>query len=79
MRYVNLKKRNTSKFHFVTKRVASVSLVSLLFAAVVIVPLTTLDGGFDTLTKPEIVNVEYDNLGNDQIEVLNSTLTEQEK
>jgi hypothetical protein len=79
MRYVNLKKRNTSKFHFVTKRVASVSLVSLLFAAVVIVPLTTLDGGFDTLTKPEIVNVEYDNLGNDQIEVLNATLTEQEK
>ena len=79
MRYVNLQKRNTSKFHFVTKRVASVSLVSLLFAAVVIVPLTTLDGGFDTLTKPEIVNVEYDNLGNDQIEVLNATLTEQEK
>ena len=38
MRYVNLKKRNTSKFHFVTKRVASVSLVSLLFAAVVVVP-----------------------------------------
>ena len=79
MRYVNLKKRNTSKFHFVTKRVASVSLVSLLFAAVVVVPLITLDEGFNTLTKPEIVDIENDNLGNDQIAVLNATLTEQEK
>ena len=78
MRYVNLKKRNTSKFHFVTKRVASVSLVSLLFAAVVVVPLITLDEGFNTLTKPEIVDIENDNLGNDQIEVLETSLTEQE-
>ena len=78
MRYVNLKKRNTSKFHFVTKRVASVSLVSLLFAAVVVVPLITLDEGFNTLTKPEIVDFENDNLGNDHIEVLETSLTEQE-
>lgn len=78
MRYVNLKKRNTSKFHFVTKRVASVSLVSLLFAAVVVVPLITLDEGFNTLTKPEIVDIENDNLGNDHIEVLETSLTEQE-
>lgn len=78
MRYVNLKKRNTSKFHFVTKRVASVSLVSLLFAAVVVVPLITLDEGFNTLTKPEIVDIENDSLGNDHIEVLETSLTEQE-
>ena len=78
MKYVNLKKRNTSKFHFVTKRVASVSLLSLLFTAVVVVPFTNFGNDYNTLTKPEVVKYEIDDLGNDHFEVLESYQTEQQ-
>jgi len=77
MRYVNLKKRNTSKFQFVAKRVASVSLLSLLFTAVVVIPLTTNDE-FNTLTKPETVNIDDGHIGDDNLEMLDNKTFEQE-
>ena len=40
MRYVNLKKRNSTKSEFVSKRLAAVSFVCLAITAVIVVPLT---------------------------------------
>lgn len=70
MRYVNLRKRNTSKFHFISKRLASVSFICLTILAVVVVPLTAK--AYDVQMKENNAIIEIDNeyLGNDTIEVL---------
>ena len=41
MRYVNLKKRNTSKFHYLAKHTAYMSFVRLIITAIVFVPMLT--------------------------------------
>ena len=41
MRYVNLKKRNTSKFHYLAKHTAYMSFIRLVVTAIVFVPLLT--------------------------------------
>ena len=41
MRYVNLNKRNTSKFQFVSKRLATISFACFALTAVIVVPLTS--------------------------------------
>lgn len=39
MRYVNLKKRNTTRMLFIMKRVASVSVLCFCLTAVIVLPL----------------------------------------
>lgn len=70
MRYVNLHKRNTSKFHFISKRLASVSLLCLTITAVVVVPLTTKANDFQAKEETPIIEIDNEYLGNDTIEVL---------
>ena len=66
MRYVNLHKRNTSKFHFIAKRVASVCAISLVALTLIVVPLTSKAN--DTNVKNnDIVEFENEYLGNDTI------------
>ena len=40
MRYVNLKKRNSNKVSFVSKRLATISFACFALTAVIVVPLT---------------------------------------
>ena len=69
MRYVNLKKRNTSKFNYVSKKVATLSLLSLAFLSVIVVPLTMKSDKEDVLNNNPIV-IETEELGNEYIEAL---------
>ena len=69
MRYVNLKKRNTSKFNYVSKKVATLSLLSLAFLSVIVVPLTMKSDKEDVLNNNLIV-IETEELGNEYIEAL---------
>lgn len=69
MRYVNLKKRNTSKFNYVSKKVATLSLLSLAFLSVIVVPLTMKSDKEDVLNNNPIV-IETEDLGNEYIEAL---------
>lgn len=73
MRYVNLKKRHTSKLASLTKRLAGVSIICLAITAVIVLPLTAKAS--DILAKQENQVIEIDNeyLGDDAIEVLNQT------
>ena len=69
MRYVNLSKRNTSKFQYVSKRLATVSLLSLALLSVFVIPLTMKE-----ISSNKVENngqVIEENLGNEYIEVLN--------
>lgn len=67
MRYVNLKKRNTSKFNYVSKKVATLSLLSLAFLSVIVVPLTMKSDKEDAF-KGNPIAIEVEDLGNDYIE-----------
>ena len=67
MRYVNLKKRNTSKFNYVSKKVATLSLLSLAFLSVIVVPLTMKSDKEDVF-KSNPIAIEVEDLGNDYIE-----------
>ena len=69
MRYVNLKKRNTSKLNYVTKKVATLSLLSLAFLSVIVVPLT-MNRNQQNGMQYRIAIVENEDLGNDNIETL---------
>lgn len=67
MRYVNLKKRNTSKFQYFSKRVATFSLLSLVMVSVFVVPLT-MKSQFNIADQNK--NVIEENLGNDDIKAI---------
>ena len=69
MRYVNLKKRNTSKLNYVTKKVATLSLLSLAFLSVIVVPLT-MNRNESNGMQYRIAIVDNEDLGNDNIETL---------
>lgn len=69
MRYVNLSKRNTSKFQYVSKRLATVSLLSLALLSVFVIPLTMKETSSNKVENNGQVIEE--NLGNEYIEVLN--------
>ena len=69
MRYVNLSKRNTSKFQYVSKRLATVSLLSLALLSVFVIPLTMKEtSGNKVENNGQVIE---ENLGNEYIEVLN--------
>lgn len=70
MRYVNLRKRNTSKFHLISKRLASVSFICLTILAVVVVPLTAKANDVQMKENNAIIEIDNEYLGNDTIEVL---------
>lgn len=79
MRYVNLKKRNTSKFHLLSKRVASVSLLTLSFLAVIVVPLSAKVNELQANNHNQVNNIDEVSLGNDYINVLNSSNLDESK
>ena len=62
MRYVNLKKRNTSKISFVSKRLAAVSFACLALTAVIVVPLTSKQNEVRAINEPEVVEVTNEQL-----------------
>lgn len=70
MRYVNLKKRNTSRFQYISKRVATLSLLSLMFLSVIVVPLTVNSDENNVLENNPITIIDDHDLGNDTIEAL---------
>ena len=60
MRYVNLKKRNSTKSEFVSKRLAAVSFVCLAITAVIVVPLTGKEEQVNAINEPEVVEINND-------------------
>ena len=73
MRYVNLHKRNNSKFHFIAKRVALTSMFCIAIAAVIAVPLTARANNVQALdNNNNIIEVDNDYLGNDVNNALNA-------
>ena len=61
MRYVNLKKRNTSKFQFVTKRLATASAICLFLTAVIVVPLTNKPNAVQAINNDIAIEATVDN------------------
>ena len=71
MRYVNLKKRNTSKFQYQSKRLATVSVLLLAVLAVVVVPLTSRANQYKVEKQNQIIDIADENLDNETIEQVN--------
>lgn len=71
MRYVNLKKRNTSKTQYVSKRLAAVSFACLALTAVIVVPLTGKDENVRAVNEPEVVEIANDYLDNGDLTAIN--------
>lgn len=71
MRFVNLKKRNTSKFQYQSKRLATVSVLALALLAVVVVPLTSKANQYKVEKENQIIDIADENLGNETIEQVN--------
>ena len=69
--FVNLKKKNTSKIQFVSKRLATVSLLCLAFTAVIVVPLTNKVQQTQAAYQRQINEIIDENLGNDYMQVNN--------
>lgn len=57
MRYVNLKKRNTNKLQFITKRVASASVLCFCLTAVVVLPLISKAKTLQAQTQNQEVDI----------------------
>lgn len=57
MRYVNLKKKNQSKFQYFTKRLATMTFCCFALSAVIVVPLTGKVNEVKAENEPEIVDV----------------------
>ena len=76
MRYVNLKKRNTSKFQFVSKRLATISFACFALTAVIVVPLTSRVNEFAKVNEPEIIDIDNEYLNDGEVEVANDYLSE---
>ena len=60
MRYVSLKKRNSTKSEFVSKRLAAISFVCLAITAVIVVPLTGKEEKVRAVNEPEVVEIAND-------------------
>ena len=60
MRYVNLKKRNSTKSEFVSKRLAAISFVCLAITAVIVVPLTGKEDKVRAINEPAVVEIDND-------------------
>lgn len=71
MRYVNLKKKNHSKFEYLAKRMASVSFCCLALASVIVVPLTGKNNDVNAEHEIELVDVLVDEIQVHDIDTLN--------
>lgn len=60
MRYVSLKKRNSTKSEFISKRLAAISFVCLAITAVIVVPLTGKEDKVRAINEPEVVEIDND-------------------
>ena len=71
MRYVNLKKRNTSKFDYVAKRLATVSMLSLFLVSVIVIPLASKQQELQAENHLRISDITDENLEKDVVEFNN--------
>ena len=71
MRYVNLKKRNTSKTLFVSKRLAAISFACFAITAVIVVPLTSNGDKVRAINEPEVVEISNDQLVDGEVFAIN--------
>ena len=71
MRYVNLKKRNTSKFDYVAKRLATISMLSLFLVSVIIIPLANKQQELQAENHLRISDITDENLDKDVVEFNN--------
>lgn len=71
MRYVNLKKRNTTKSSYVSKRLAAVSFACLALTAVIVVPLTGKETKVNAVNEPEVVEIANDYYENNDTFAIN--------
>ena len=70
MRYVNLKKRNTSKFQYVSKRMATASIFCLALTAVIVVPLTSNSkNNVEAINEYGIVDIANDYMYEQEVDV----------
>lgn len=60
MRYANLYKRNTSKFHVTMKRLATVSVLSLALTSFVVLPLTNKASNYQASNNNQIAEIAND-------------------
>lgn len=65
MRYVNLKKRNISKFQYLTRRVAIVSAFTLSIFALILIPMLTRFNRVNAVNDNQVINIgeEYEKQG----------------
>lgn len=71
MRYVSLKKRNSTKSEFISKRLAAISFVCLAITAVIVVPLTGKDDRVKAVNEPEVVEIDNDYLYDGEVIAIN--------
>ncbi len=71
MRYVNLKKRNSSKSSYVSKRLAAVSFACLALTAVIVVPLTGKEDKVRAINEPEVVEIDNDYIYEGEVIAIN--------
>lgn len=71
MRYVSLKKRNSTKSEFISKRLAAISFVCLAITAVIVVPLTGKDDRVKAVNEPEVVEIDNDYLNDGEVIAIN--------
>ena len=72
MRYVNLKKRNTNKVSFVSKRLAAISFACFALTAVIVVPLTGKEDKVRAINEPEVVEISNDQLIDGNVIAINN-------
>jgi len=70
MRYVNLKKRNISKFQYLTRRVAIVSAFTISIFALILVPMFTRFNKVNAVNENQVINIgeEYEQRGEVEVE-----------
>ena len=70
MRYVNLKKRNISKFQYLTRRVAIVSAFTISIFALILVPMLTRFNKVNAVNENQVINIgeEYEQRGEVEVE-----------
>ena len=71
MRYVNLKKRNSNKTSFVSKRLAAISFACFALTAVIVVPLTSRNNQVRANNEPEVIEILNEQLDNNEVIAIN--------
>ncbi len=77
MRYVNLKKKHTSKSLSIFKRLASVSLGCLALTAAIVIPLTSKESDAMANHQNPIIDIDNEYLIDEGIEAVHQTTFEE--